>query len=923
MITLLPKKFHFYLANVAAFVIACVFISGAIFLVNNGNTVSSGSCSDFNNNQATCESNEGCTYPGTLGDCTDFNNAQMSCVDAGCTYPGDAGSCSDFNNTQSSCENAGCVYPGNTGDCSSFNGDINNCSNTTGCSYDGSEEDCSVFNSDQSACEAAAGCTADVGNDCSGFIDEPSCIEFAGCGWDGSSCSGYYFSSCMGMYTSGSGICSGSYDTGECQGNYDDGTCSGSYDNGICEGEYDEGDISPPTITNITSDKADGTYSIGEIININFTFSESVTSSGDITVTLETGDIDRTCTFSVSNADSGSCQYTVQTGDVSADLDVTLVSGSIDDQASNAMVSFTPAVSLASNKNIIIDGILPFIEDISSNVSNGTYPAGEVIDLVVVFNKVVTSSGNITLTLETGDVDQTCTFFVSANTVGNCNYTVQPGDISADLDISLVSVSGDIHDQFDNAMIDFTPVVNLAYNKDIIIDAVPPTITNISSSKADGPYTAGEVIDIDITFSENVTSSGDVTVTLETGNTDRSCTFTLTNEQTGTCDYTVQEEDTSPDLTVSSISGTIHDQVINPMTNFIPLTNLSENKAFVIDTTSPTVSVTSPTEGATVSGASVALVASASDTNLVGVQFKRDTHTLIGVEDTSSPYGVTWDVSGLSNGPQSLIAVARDIAGNYATSTTISVTVNNDSSAPSISAGSPSTEQVAGTTEVTLSVTTNENATCKYGTTAGTAYASIASTFTSTGGTTHTATITGLTNGTSHTYYVRCTDGSSNANTSDYEIAFSVADEAPVSSGTISGGSYGPRTINNPNPIDSVKQKLIQTLTLLIERLIEEIRLKQGLPNNNQDNQIIPSDLNFNTNLSVPMNHPDVLRLQRFLNTNGFPVALIGPGSLNNETTLFGVATYSALVKFQQANNISPASGYFGPLTREYVNNRQ
>jgi peptidoglycan hydrolase-like protein with peptidoglycan-binding domain len=60
---------------------------------------------------------------------------------------------------------------------------------------------------------------------------------------------------------------------------------------------------------------------------------------------------------------------------------------------------------------------------------------------------------------------------------------------------------------------------------------------------------------------------------------------------------------------------------------------------------------------------------------------------------------------------------------------------------------------------------------------------------------------------------------------------------------------------------------------------------------------------------------PDILSLQQFLNTHGFPLVSTGWGSPGNETDTFGLHTYAALVKFQEANNL-PATGYFGPLTR-------
>ena len=64
------------------------------------------------------------------------------------------------------------------------------------------------------------------------------------------------------------------------------------------------------------------------------------------------------------------------------------------------------------------------------------------------------------------------------------------------------------------------------------------------------------------------------------------------------------------------------------------------------DTTPPTVSVTAPAAGATVSGASVALSASAADNvGVTGVQFRLDATTNIGALDTTSPFGVTWNTT--------------------------------------------------------------------------------------------------------------------------------------------------------------------------------------------------------------------------------------------------------------------------------------
>ncbi|MFA6432197.1 MAG: peptidoglycan-binding domain-containing protein, partial [Candidatus Paceibacterota bacterium] len=63
----------------------------------------------------------------------------------------------------------------------------------------------------------------------------------------------------------------------------------------------------------------------------------------------------------------------------------------------------------------------------------------------------------------------------------------------------------------------------------------------------------------------------------------------------------------------------------------------------------------------------------------------------------------------------------------------------------------------------------------------------------------------------------------------------------------------------------------------------------------------------------------DVKALQVFLNTKGFTVAQIGPGSKGQETSFFGPATMRALAQFQATRGIFPAQGYFGPKTRAAV----
>ena len=96
------------------------------------------------------------------------------------------------------------------------------------------------------------------------------------------------------------------------------------------------------------------------------------------------------------------------------------------------------------------------------------------------------------------------------------------------------------------------------------------------------------------------------------------------------------------------------------------------------DTNPPTVALTAPADGSTVSGSNVTVSANASDdVGVVGVQFILDGSTNIGAEDMSSPYSVTWNSTSVPNGSHVLTAKARDAAGHATTSSPVNVTVSN------------------------------------------------------------------------------------------------------------------------------------------------------------------------------------------------------------------------------------------------------
>lgn len=127
------------------------------------------------------------------------------------------------------------------------------------------------------------------------------------------------------------------------------------------------------------------------------------------------------------------------------------------------------------------------------------------------------------------------------------------------------------------------------------------------------------------------------------------------------------------------------------------------------DTVAPTVSLTAPVNGASVSGA-VRITASATDNvGVAQVQFLVD-GTPVGT-DTTPPYEATWNSAAAANGTHAIVARAFDAAGNSTASSTVSVTVSggvSDTIAPTVALTSPASgATLFGTVNLTATASDN------------------------------------------------------------------------------------------------------------------------------------------------------------------------------------------------------------------------
>jgi hypothetical protein len=262
------------------------------------------------------------------------------------------------------------------------------------------------------------------------------------------------------------------------------------------------------------------------------------------------------------------------------------------------------AGSLGANKDLVIDTTDPTIASVSSTTADGTYGAGAIIAITITFSESVVVTGTPQLTLETGAADAVVDYTGGSGTSTlTFTYTVASGHTSLDLDYistGALSLNGgtieDIGGNSANLTLSAPGVAgSLGFNKNIVIETISPTITNVSSPNLNGTYGEGDVINITISFSESVYITGTPQLTLETGSTDAVINYISgSGTSTLTFTYTVATGHTSSDLDYESVNalslngGSIKDTVGNDAVLTLPSPgatgSLGSNKDIVIET---------------------------------------------------------------------------------------------------------------------------------------------------------------------------------------------------------------------------------------------------------------------------------------------------------------------------------------------------
>ena len=237
----------------------------------------------------------------------------------------------------------------------------------------------------------------------------------------------------------------------------------------------------------------------------------------------------------------------------------------------------------------------------------------------------------------------------------------------------------------------------------IILDNISPTITNVSSSTANGSYKAGDVISISVSFNEAVTVSGTPQLTLETGTTDRTINYASgSTSSTLIFNYTVQAGDTSADLdyisaTALALNGGTITSTSNGMNASLTLatpgtaTSLGDNKAIVIDTTAPAAPTLDLSSGSDTGSSNTDNITNDTTPTITGTGEANATVTLYDTDGTTSLGTTTANGSGnwsftssaLSAGAHTLTAKQTDTAGNTSVASSgLSVSIDTTATAP-------------------------------------------------------------------------------------------------------------------------------------------------------------------------------------------------------------------------------------------------
>lgn len=344
------------------------------------------------------------------------------------------------------------------------------------------------------------------------------------------------------------------------------------------------------------------------------------------------------------------------------------------------------ATDLAGNVSVASSGLIVSIDTIAPVVSfvappaSATYYGGSNLDFTVDFNDAVyvdTSGGTPRIPLTIGSATRYASYLSgSGSSVLLFRYTVVNGDSDADgitVGASLIANGGSLMDAAGNAA--QTTLNAVGSTTGVLVDALQPSVTNVSASTADGTYGVGNTIDITVSLSKPVvvdTTHGVPTLALNSGG---SATYTGGSPSTTlSFSYTVGAGQNTADLDYASpnalaLNNATVIEVAAPNRNASldlaapgAVSSLGANKAIVIDTTAPTTTVSTVTFSADTGSSNTDLVTQTAAQTISGTL---SAHLAAGEQVLVSPdNGATWSTATATTGSNTWSLAGATLAGS-------------------------------------------------------------------------------------------------------------------------------------------------------------------------------------------------------------------------------------------------------------------
>jgi hypothetical protein len=428
-----------------------------------------------------------------------------------------------------------------------------------------------------------------------------------------------------------------------------------------------------------------------------------------------------------------------------------------------------------------------------------------------------------------------------------------------------------------------TPTTQNCANASAPIITVLPTSTTITSSSTVITWTTNVVADSTVSYGTSTAY----------GATSTSASLTTVH---------------SISLTGLSASTLYHYAVTSG--NYGTSTISGDNTFMTASTNPPTVLVTAPVSGAIVQGTSVTLSATTTPSQgntIASVQFLADGAD-VGPLIASAPYQYAWDSTGVSDGTHAITALVTDSEGHQSTSAAVPITVQNSQTGER--GGAPTSTAVGGGSS-SYSVFVNGGAT-------STATTSITLSLYGSGAYTMEVSETSSFMGaawmpysTSMPWTLAPDLGDQTVYVQFKSVGGTIIGNAQTSIDLVSASSSSTAF---PSPQSSTATTA--SLTAEIADLESQLAALQAEANGTM---AATSSYVFTRNLYLGITGNDVKQLQLFLISQKSGSAAQKLAS-HGTTEYFGILTQNALIEFQKKVSIKPAVGYFGPITRKYIN---